>query len=133
MCSILLICIFPPTSYMFFIVSTLSFSARQNAKSLQSPCSVGRIFSLPHPCAPYLGIFDRFIALESLNDSPQSPDKLGKLQQTGVDWQPQLAFCHGQLAVFKWIICDGYPQGSVHHTGEIMMGHQFVQINMNFA
>lgn len=46
------------------------------------------------------------------SDSPQPPDELGELQQTGVDRQPQLALCHGQLAVFKRIVCDGYAQGS---------------------
>lgn len=60
----------------------------------------------------FLPFFDGSDALEGSSDSPQSPDQLGVLQQTGVDWQPQLAFCHGQLAVFKWIVGDGNPQGS---------------------
>lgn len=47
-----------------------------------------------------------------LSDSPQPPDQPGVLQQAGVDGQPQLALCHGQLAVFKRVICDGYPQRS---------------------
>lgn len=47
-----------------------------------------------------------------LSDSPQPPDQLGKLQQAGVDGQPQLALRHGQLAVFKRVICDGHPQRS---------------------
>lgn len=46
------------------------------------------------------------------SDSPQPPDQLGILQQAGVDGQPQLALRHGQLAVFKWVICDGDPQRS---------------------
>lgn len=61
---------------------------------------------------PYLALFDWSIASEGPSDSPQSPDELGKLQQTGVDRQSQLAICHGQLAVFKWIICDWNPEGS---------------------
>lgn len=47
-----------------------------------------------------------------LSDSPQPPDQLGILQQAGVDGQPQLTLRHGQLAVFKRVICDGYPQRS---------------------
>lgn len=47
-----------------------------------------------------------------LSDSPQPPDQLGILQQAGVDGQPQLALRHGQLAVFKRVVCDGYPQRS---------------------
>ncbi len=59
------------------------------------------ILPLSHPFVPYLVLSDGSIALEGLSDSPQPPDELGILQQTGVDWQSQLAFCHGQLAVFK--------------------------------
>lgn len=87
------------------------------------------VLPLSHPHVPYLDLIDRCNVSEGLTDSPQSPDELGKLQQTGVDWQSQLAFCHGQLAVFKWIVCDGYPQGSDHSTKETMTGHQCVKID----
>lgn len=53
-----------------------------------------------------------------LRDSPQPPDQLGILQQAGVDGQLQLALRHSQLAVFKGIICDGYPQRSKESTEE---------------
>lgn len=71
-------------------------------------CSV-HILSPSH--TPSL-LSDGSVALQGLSDSPQSPDQLGIFQQTGVDRQSQLAFCHSQLAVFKRIVCNGYPQGS---------------------
>lgn len=55
---------------------------------------------------------------EGLSDSPQPPDQLGVLQQAGVDWQPQLALRHGQLAVFEWVIRDGHPQRSEEETAD---------------
>lgn len=77
------------------------------------PCSV---------CFSWMGV---------LSDSPQSPDQLGIFQQTGVDWQSQLAFCHGQLAVFKWIVGDWDSQGPEQSAEK--MGHQDKQFNTNFV
>lgn len=58
---------------------------------------------LPHSSLPFFTFLDEGTreTLEGSTDSPESPDQLGVLQQTGVDWQPQLALCHGQLAVFE--------------------------------
>lgn len=58
---------------------------------------------LSHLFLPSLAFFDESTreTWEGSSDSPESPDQLGVLQQTGVDWQPQLALCHGQLAVFE--------------------------------
>lgn len=74
---------------------------------------------LSHVCLPSLTFFDESTGetWEGSSDSPESPDQLGVLQQTGVDWQPELALCHGQLAVFERVVGDGNPQGSEQQSG----------------
>lgn len=118
--------------------SSISWNAHQSRRCHCQKMNPGSlwcllsVFPLVSPLCPFLGsLNDGSIALEGSSDLPQSPDELGILQQTGVDWQSELAFCHGQLAVFKWIVCDGYPQGSRQSTEET--GHQYKQINTNSA
>lgn len=89
------------------------------------PCGVWYLVC-PRLTLPSL-LSDGSVALQGLSDSPQSPDQLGIFQQTGVNRQSQLAFCHSQLAVFKRIVCNGYPQGSEQSAEETT--HR--QINTN--
>ncbi len=44
-------------------------------------------------------------------DSPQTAHQFSELQQTRVDGQPDLTLRHGQLTVFKRVVCDGDLQG----------------------
>lgn len=50
-------------------------------------------------------------------NSPQTPEQPGKLQQTGVSGETELAFRQGQLAVLKRVVGHGDAQGPVGEEG----------------